>query len=140
MNSAYSSMAPTPRRRNRSARISCPLSAAKPAARPRSVVATERASLTRIASQALSTAEQALAVVFEPPGHRRWRETAVAKLDLHRRERHTQALRRHLADHRVRAVADLVGGDLHLHFAIRQHPHPCGGGTDMGRVDGGRPA
>src|SRR6266542_1263145 len=71
-------------------------------------------------------------------GHRRRRKTGVAKLDLHRGKRHTEALRRDLTNHRVGAVADLMRGNLHPYLAARQHPYPRGGGTDVGRVDRGR--
>src|ERR1700716_2953240 len=70
--SAYSSIAPTPRRLKLSSRFSCravallPTVDLSPATAP-SDVGTDDKSFARIASQAFITAEHALAVVFDPP-------------------------------------------------------------------------
>src|SRR3979409_689726 len=67
--SAYSSIAPTPRRLKLSSRFSCRAPVLRPTVdlSPAGLPSDDTKSREQIASQAFNTAEHALAVVFDPP-------------------------------------------------------------------------
>ena len=120
MDSAYSSITLWPRWRKASSSGIAALPATMAPVRKREVgdrLAGERAvaaadaarnSLSRMASQALTTAVVVLAVVFEPPATGPAGKHAVAEIDGHLLRAQAQALGRRLADHGIGAVADLM--------------------------------